>query len=426
MDLIEKILIILALIILNGLFAMSEIAIVSTRKSRLEELLRKGNKKARQVMNLSESPNKFLSTVQVGITSIGILLGVFGGNNVAGNFVGIFLKMGISNPYAHNLAIVFVVIIITFFSIVIGELVPKRIGLTNSEAIALIVAKPMIWLSKFSSPFVWMLSISTEFLVRILNIKKKESSHVTEDEIRALIEEGTTDGTIQEIEQDIVERVFHLGDQRIGALMTNRSDIIWLNLSDNTEITKNKIASDNHSVYPVCNNDIDRILGIVYSKDLFIAMLKKLPLDLKNMIKPVNILPIDLKAYQVLDKFKETKIHYGVVVDEYGTIQGMVTNNDILDALVGDITETDEPEVIKRSDNSWLIDGRLAFFEFIHEFEIETYDYSEGHFDSIGGFVIHQLNAIPKTGDHFIWNGYNFEIVDMDGNRIDKILLTKI
>jgi putative hemolysin len=421
----EQILILVFLIILNGLFAMSEIAIVSSRKSRLEELMRKGSKKAKLVLHLSESPNRFLSTIQVGITLIAILIGVFGGTGLAHELDVRLLNMGMTEPLSYNLSLIIVIFLITFFSIIAGELVPKRIGMTNPESIAMAIAKPMLVLSKIMLPFVWLLSSSTAFIVDLFGIRKKTDSQVTEEEIRALLEEGTEVGEIQEIEQDIVERVFHLGDQRIGALMTHRNDIAWLNTEDPNDANVKIITDNTHSVYPLCDKELDHVLGIIYAKDLLIAMLKEPDLDLRKYVKKVNIVPSDKKAYQVLEKFKETRIHCGLVVDEFGSIEGIISINDILDGLVGDITDMDEPEVIKRPDNSWLIDGKLAFFEFIHEFEIADYDFTGAQFHSIAGFVIHQLKEIPKPGDSFDWGGYHFEIMGMDGNRIDKILLTK-
>lgn len=422
----EQILILVFLILLNGLFAMSEIAIVSSRKSRLEELMRKGSRKAKLVLHLSESPNRFLSTIQVGITLIAILIGVFGGTGLAHELDIRLLNMGMTEPLSYNLSLIIVIFLITFFSIIAGELVPKRIGMTNPESIAMAIAKPMFVLSKIMLPFVWLLSSSTDIIVDLFAIRKKPDSQVTEEEIRALLEEGTEVGEIQEIEQDIVERVFHLGDQRIGALMTHRNDIAWLNTEDPNEANVKIITDNTHSVYPLCDKELDHVLGIIYAKDLLIAMLKEPDLDLRKYVKKVNIVPSDKKAYQVLEKFKETRIHCGLVVDEFGSIEGIITINDILDGLVGDITDMDEPEVIKRSDNSWLIDGKLAFFEFIHEFEIADYDFTGAQFHSIAGFVIHQLKEIPKKGDSFDWGGYHFEIMKMDGNRIDKIHLTKI
>ncbi len=422
---IEQILILVFLILLNGLFAMSEIAVVSSRKSRLEELMRKGNDKAKLVLHLSESPNRFLSTIQVGITLIAILIGVFGGTGLAHEFDTSLFSLGLSEPLSKDLSLIIIIILITFCSIVVGELVPKRIGLTNPESIAMAISKPMLVLSKIMLPFVWLLSVTTEFIVNLFGLRKKTDSQVTEEEIKALLEEGTEVGEIQEIEQDIVERVFHLGDQRIGALMSHRNDIVWLNAEDPNEKNVKIITENTHSVYPLCDRELDNLLGIIYAKDLLIAMLREPDLDLRKYVKKVNIVPSGKKAYQVLEKFKETRIHCGLVVDEFGSIEGIVTINDILDGLVGDITDMDEPEVIKRSENIWLIDGKLAFFEFIHEFEIEDYDFTGTQFISIAGFAINQLKEIPKKGDSFDWGGYHFEIAEMDGNRIDKILLTK-
>jgi putative hemolysin len=421
----EQILILVFLILLNGLFAMSEIAIVSSRKIRLEELVRKGNGRAKLVLHLAESPNRFLSTIQVGITFIAILIGVFGGSGLAHVLNIQLISIGVSASISYNLSMVIVVFLITFCLIIIGELVPKRIGMTNPESIAMTIAKPMLVLSKILLPFVWVLSSVTEFIVNLFGLHKKTDSQVTEEEIKALLEEGTEVGEIQEIEQDIVERVFHLGDQRIGALMTHRNDIAWLNTEDPNDQNVKIITDNTHSVYPLCDKELDHVLGIIYAKDLLIAMLKEPDLDLRKYVKKVNIVPSDKKAYQVLENFKSTRIHCGLVVDEFGSIEGIVTINDILDGLVGDITDMDEPEVIKRSENTWLIDGKLAFFEFIHEFEIENYDFSGAQFNSIAGFLINQLKEIPKTGDSLDWGGYHFEIAKMDGNRIDQILLTK-
>ncbi len=424
---LAQIIIIFILILINGIFAMSEMATISSRRTKLEELVKKGNANAKLVIHLSETPNKFLSTIQVGINLIAILLGVYGSEKFTEKFTVTLIGFGIPEIYSHNLALTLIVLIITYFTIVLGELVPKRIGLMNPEGIAMAMARPMMLVSKIILPFVWLLSVSTDFIVKLFHITRNPDAQVTEEEIKALLEEGTEEGTIQEIEQDIVERVFHLGDQRIGALMTNRNDIVWLNEHDSQEVNLAKISKDTHSIYPLCDNELDDLLGIVYSKDLLIAMLKDPDLDLKKHVKPANLLHSNIKAYQVLEKFKETKVHIGFVVDEYGVIEGVVTINDILDGLVGDITDDpDEPEIVQRADGSWLIDGKLAFFEFIHEFEIESYDFSQDQFHSLGGFVIHKLNEIPKTGDTFDWSGFRFEIVDMDGNRVDKILLTQL
>lgn len=423
---LSQVLIIFILILINGFFSMWEMSVVSSRRSRLDELLRRGNRNAKLVIELSEKPSRFLSTVQVGINLIAILTGVYGSENFTEKFTYTLTVYGVPAHYSHYLALALVVLIITFFTIVLGELVPKRIGLMNPEAIAMALSRPMMLVSKILSPFVWLLTITTEYLVKIFRIKRKSEIPVTEEEIKALLEEGTEEGSIQEIEQDIVERVFHLGDQRIGAVMTNRNDIIWLNLHDTQATTLEKITTDTHSIYPLCDGELDNLIGIVYSKDLLIAMLKDPAINLQQHVKPANLLHNNMKAYQVLEKFKEKRVHIGFVVDEFGVIEGMVTINDILDGLVGDITDPDEPEIIQRADGSWLVDGKLAFFEFLHEFEIEDFDATDDQFHSLAGFVINRLNEIPKTGDTFEWGGFRFEIVDMDGNRVDKILVTRL
>jgi putative hemolysin len=422
----QAFIIIFILLLINGFFAMSEIALVSSRKSRLEELLKKGHKNAKLAIKLSEAPNRFLSTVQVGVTLIAILVGVFSGHEFSRQLSGFFLSLGIPSPFADKLSLILIILIVTFFSIVIGELVPKRIGLSNPENIAMLTARPMMFISGIIKPFIWLLSTVTDALVKLFSIRPRSLSQVTENEIKALLEEGTEVGTIQEIEQDIVERVFHLGDQRIGALMTSRNDIIWLNSEDPVAENITKITSTPHSIYPISEKELDHLLGIIYSKDLLQAVIDNPDLELKKHVKPVNVLPNDQNVYQVLEKFKETRIHFGIVVDEFGSVEGVITLNDILDGLVGDITDMDEPEVIQRTDDSWLIDGKLAFFEFLHEFEIDNDDFTDAQFHTVGGFIIHQLQEIPKTGTLLEWNNYRFEIVDMDGNRIDKILVTKL
>jgi putative hemolysin len=421
---VEELLIIGILIGLNGVFSMSEVSIVTSRKSRLEEMLRRGNQRAKTVLQIADSPNRFLSTVQVGITSIGILNGIFAGATLSGQIAKWLASTGLSPNMSENLAVGLVVVAVTYFSIVVGELLPKRIGMTNPETIALLVARPMLMLSRATAPFVWLLSISTDFFVKLLNIKKHPGSAVTEDEIKALVTEGASVGAIQEIEQDIVERVFHLGDQRIAALMTSRSDLVWLDVNDDLATSRAKIAH-HHSTYPLCERELDRVLGVVHSKDLLVALLGGAPLELRKYLKPVNVLPGSLKAYKALEKFKESKIHHAVVVDEYGAVEGFIVMNDILDALVGDITQDDTAHIVARGHDSWLIDGRLPFFEFLHEFGIRQ-DGSQAGFHTISGLVISVLKRIPQTGDKFEWQGYQFEIVDMDGNRIDKILLTSI
>lgn len=422
----EEILIIILLILLNGLFSMAEISIVSAKKSRLEELLRKGNRNAKKVIYLADNPNKFLSTVQIGITSIGILTGVFGGAAISQNISGLLVDAGVSVRYANDFAITIVVVIITFLSIVIGELLPKRIGMTNPESISLLAAKPMIFLSRITAPFVWLLGITTDFFIRLFGVKRSESSQVTEEEIKALVEEGASYGTIDEIEQDIVENVFFIGDLRIEKLMTVRSDVTWLDINEPEEANIKEMVEHEHSVYPICDKTMDNVLGVVYIKDLFHKIAAGDMIDLRSCIKSALYLPANQKAYKVLEKFKETKIHFGFVVNEYGEVEGIVTINDILDELVGDITNEQEPAVTQREDGSFLMDGKVLFSDMIKTLEIDDYEPIQLEYNTIAGFMLHHLKVIPKAADKLVWRGFTFEVMDMDGNRIDKVLVYKL
>lgn len=420
-----EILIILLLIVLNGVFSMSEIALVSSRKSKLEAQAKKGDYKAQQALNLASSPNRFLSTVQIGITLIGILTGVFSGANITEDIKSFINQYESLRPYSDPIAVSLVVIMITYLSLVIGELVPKRIGLSNPEGISKTMAAPMNLLSKLTSPFIWLLSKSNDFIIRLLGIKPAENS-VTEDEIKALIQEGASEGAIEEIEHEIVKNVFHLGDRRIGSLMTYRQDIIWLDLNADIAINRDKILTHRQTLYPLCNGKIDQVEGIVYSKDLIHSNLDVQLGRLSELKKEALFIPENIKAYLVLELFKEKRIHNGIVVDEYGGIVGMVTINDIFDALVGDISEQTEAEyeIVKREDGSYLVDAQIPFDEFLEYFSIPYPDRKEYNgFNTLGGFAIHTLNNIPQTGDTFSFSNYRFEIVDMDKTRIDKILL---
>jgi len=422
---VEEIAIIAFLIVLNGLFSMAEISIVSAKKSRLEELLRKGNRTAKEVLSLGEHPNKFLSTVQIGITSIGILTGIFGGATISQSIKNVFIDLGVSGIYADKLAIVIVVVIITFFSIVIGELLPKRIGMTDPEAIALLAAKPMIILSRITAPFVWLLGSTTNIFIKLLRVKKSEASQVTEEEIKALIEEGATYGTIQEIEQDIVENVFFIGDLRIEKLMTVRSDVIWLNIDDPIEKSIQKMVDQEHSIYPICDDRIDNVLGVVYTKDMFKQLASHQSINLQSCIREALFIPNNQKAYKALERFRETHNNFGFVLNEYGEVEGIVTINDILEELVGEFTDSEEPTIVRRDDGSLLVDGKTLFYDLIEVLEIDDYEPIQQEYNTVAGFMLHHFKDIPKASDKFSWKGFTFEVMDMDGNRIDKILISR-
>ncbi len=422
-----EILFILGLIALNGLFAMSEIAMVSARRSKLEHSAANGDRKSAQVLSMLSNPGKFLSTVQIGMTFVNIFTGVYSGASIASK-VAVWLDQFPSlQPYSHSLAITLVVILITFFTLVIGEIVPKQIGMIRAEGVARNAAFPMKYFSIFAFPLIWLLTKPGEAIVRILKIKPSFDSKVTEEEIKAIINEGREDGEIQEIEQDIVERVFHLGDRKVGSLMTHRTDLDYLDILDTEEEIKSKIIPGLHSVYPVCEKNLDKVLGIILVKELFTSHLLKEPIDLAKYLKdPLYILENN-SAYEVLEKFREAKQHHGLVVDEYGSVVGLITLNNILEALVGEIPQSDQSEfeIVKREDGSWLVDGQLPFYEFVQEFEIHYFDKTKIKYNTLGGFALSHLRRIPKTGEKFSWRDYEFEIVDMDGNRIDKILVKK-
>lgn len=407
---------------------MSEIALVSSRKSKLESAARQGDAKAERVLGLANSPNRFLSTVQIGITLIGILNGVFSGERLTEDFEAYLMQFESVQPYAHTVSVGLVVLMITYLSLVLGELVPKRIGLSNPEGIAKAMAAPMEWLSTLTAPFIWLLAKSSDIIIKMLRIKQTNQA-VTEEEIKTLIQEGTTGGVIEEIEQEIVENVFHLGDRKITSLMTNRQEVTWLDSSDDPAMNKQKIMEHKHSIYPLCHDSMDNVIGIVYVKDLLGGNLDEQLLDLKSYCREPLYIAENNKAYEVLEKFKEKRVHFGLIVDEYGSMQGIATLNDILDALVGDLSETNEfnYDIFEREDGSFLIDAQLPWEDFLNHFEITADNKKElTGFNTLGGFALHILKDIPETGETFTWQGYRFEIIDMDKSRIDKMLVEKI
>ncbi|NOT52360.1 MAG: HlyC/CorC family transporter [Chitinophagaceae bacterium] len=418
-----EIFILLALIFINGLFVISEIALVSARKSRLESQAEKGDERAKRALDLSNNPEKFLSAAQIGITLIAILTGVYSGERFSRYLEPYIRKIDFLKEYSDTVATTIIVIIVTFLSIVFGELIPKRIGLLRAERIAKWVAGPMNFFARLTHPFMWLLNKSSNLFFRIFNIKRSKDDAVTEEEIKTLIGEGTEAGTIDEAEQHIIERVFHLGDRNITSLMTHRSDIIWFNLDDNEDKIKEKIYREPHSNYPICDGDIDNLKGIVSIKDLYISPDSTL---FKDLMKPALFVPENNSAYQVLEKFKQTRQHSCFIVDEYGTILGLITLNDILEAIVGEMPQPDfsNYEIQKREDGSYLIDGQIPFYDFLTYFEkAEWMNEGEHDFDTLAGFILHELEHIPKTGETLSWKGFKIEIIDMDGHRIDKVLV---
>ena len=418
-----EIFILLALILVNGLFVMSEIALVSARKGRLESMSNKGDLKAKAALHLTENPDKFLSTAQIGITLISILTGVYSGEKFSADLKPFLEKIEFFKPFAETLSTVLIVILVTFLSIILGELVPKRFGLIRAEKIARVVAGPMNFLSSFAYPIVWLLNNITKIIFKLFNIKASSDNAITEEEIKAMITEGSEHGTIEEEEKDIIERVFHLGDRNITSLMTHRTEIVWFDMLDTVQTITEQHDQINYSTYPVCDKTVDDIKGIIYIKDLLKAPPSTV---LKDLAKPALFVPENNSPYQVLEKIKQTKIHSCLIVNEYGTLEGMLTLNDILEAIVGDVPQTgqEEYEIVKRNDGSYLVDAQITFYDFLSRFEkTEWMNEGEHEFDTIAGFVLHELERIPITGETFEWRGFEFEIVDMDGQRIDKLIV---
>jgi putative hemolysin len=397
--------------------------LVSARKVRLEAQANKGDKKAKEALKLANHPDKFISTTQIGITLIGILNGIFSGDRIKGDLVVFFTRFDSVRPYSNAAATAVVVIIITYFSLVLGELVPKRIGLSNPEGISKGLAGLMKFTTYITYPFIWLLTKSTNFIINVFNIRRKDT-HVTEDEIKAIISEGTEQGTIQEAEQEIIERVFHLGDRNITSLMTHRSDIVWVDERDSVKDIKKLTEETVHSIYPVCDGNIDNVRGVVSLKDIFMVPGET---RIKDVMKNAFYVPENNSAYQLLEKFKQKKTHYAFIVDEYGTLQGIITLNDILEAIVGDISEVHEEsfEIIKREDGSYLIDAQIPFYDFLSYFNKTVWmeEEKQEEFDTLAGFILHHMERIPATGDKMNYRGFSFEIIDMDGHRIDKLLV---
>ena len=418
-----EVIILFLLILLNGLLVMSEIALVSARKGRLEGLANKGDEKAKVALALAENPEKFLSTAQIFITLISILTGVYSGEKFSHYFQPFIERIIFLRPYANTIATVLIVIIVTFLSIIIGELIPKRMGMLRAEKIARIVAGPMNFLSVITHPVVWALTRISNLFFFVIRIKKSNDSAITEDEIKAMITEGSESGTIEEEEKEIIERVFHLGDRNITSLMTHRTDIIWFDEKDTVQAAMDKFDTIIYSTYPVCDGIVDEIKGIIHIKDMLKASAGTV---LSTLAKPALFVPENNTAYQLLEKIKSTKIHSCFIVNEYGTLEGMITLNDIMEAIVGDVPQTGQKEygIFERKNGSYLVDAQIPFFDFLNHFEKTDWANEADHdFDTLAGFVLHELEHIPNTGENFSWRGFDFEIVDMDGQRIDKLLV---
>ena len=416
------------LLIANGIFAMSEIAIVTARKSRLQELANNGKAKARAALDLANNPNRFLSTVQVGITLVGILAGAFGGGAIREWLATQLHSIPIIAPYSRSLALGIVVLTITYFSVIVGELVPKRLALGHPESIAMFMAPVMRLLLAVGAPLVHLFTFSTDLVFRLVGKRFDERTVVSEEEITTLLQQGTEAGVFHETEQEMVEAVFQLGDMSARGLMTTRTQIIWLDLNDSVEEIRAKLSDSGHSRFPVCEGSLDNVVGIVQAKDLLTNFLSGKNVELKATMQPADFAPKSMTALQLLDHIKKTSSHIVLVVDEYGGTEGLLTHHDILEAIAGDMplgTTPIEPKAVQRKDGSWLLDGMLSVEEFKELFHIEDLPgEKKDSFQTLGGFLFTQMGRVPSVAESFEWNTLRFEIVDMDGKRIDKVLVS--
>jgi magnesium and cobalt exporter, CNNM family len=425
-----ELVIIIVLIILNGVFAMSETAFVSARKVRLQQWANEGNTKALAALEMANAPNRLLSTVQLGITLIGIVAGAFGGATIAQGLAVYLRAIPWLSAYSDAIAFTSVVIIITYLSMVIGELVPKRIALNNPERIAMLMVTPMRVLSAIASPFIYLLSISTEGILRLIGLRPSSEPPITEEEINVLLEEGTQIGTFAPAEQDMVERIFRLADRRVRTLMTHRPDIVWLDADDPPQAISQRIRESAYSRFPVGRGSLDNVLGMVHVKDLLVQCLADQPLEAQAALQePIYVIE-STSTLKVLELFKQTGQQAALVIQEYGDIEGLITLHDILEAIVGDISsreDVEHPQAVQREDGSWLFDGLLPIEEvkgFLHIRQLP--DEASSDYDTLAGFMLVQLGRIPNTGDHFEWDSYRFEVIDMDGRRIDKVLVQPV
>jgi putative hemolysin len=424
-----EILIILALVILNGVLAMAEMAVVSARESRLEQSAQDGSRGAAEALALARNPNRFLSTVQIGITSIGILSGAFGGATIAEKIAAELHKVAFLAPHSHWLAVAIVVVLITFLSLVLGELVPKRLALDHAESLAMAVAPAMHALATAATPIVLLLSASTDFVLRIFGVRPSAEPEVTHDDIMSMLDQGTEEGVFEEGEQDMVQRILRLGDRGVSTLMTPRTDMVYIDVDATYEQILRKITTHPFSRFPVKQHSPDDVIGYVQARDLLLQRVDGPIFDIRKALQPVLFIPEATSALDALERLKKSVADMAVVIDEYGGVLGLVSMNDILEAIVGDVASSEgesEPEVILREDGSWLLDGMILMDDLKDALGIdELPDEDEGRYDTLSGLMMAQLGRVPVSGDHFTWGGLRFEVVDMDGRRVDKVMVSR-
>lgn len=424
----KEIIIILLLILLNGIFSLAEIALISARKSKLTADAKRGSRSAKRALDMANEPDRFLSTVQIGITLIGILTGLYSGDVLAADFSRILISWGLPAAYTLPIAQVLIVITVTYLSIVMGELVPKRIGLALADRAAKLLAPPMHLLSVVAKPFVWLLSGSTCLIVKLLGIRDQDN-RVTEEEIKSMIQEGAESGEVQEMEQDIMERVLVMGDLKVSSIMTYRKELVCLDIHMSADEVKTIIHDDMYEAYPVIDGTLEDVRGIVTLKSLIVA-LDQPDFSLQQVISQPLYLPDNMTVYKALELLKEQKVGRALVCDEYGSTQGIVTTKDILEGLVGEVgdpTDDEQPYIVERKDSDgWLADGQCPLYEFFTYFECEELSTSAPSCNTLAGLLLECLGHIPEVGEQIVWHHFRFEVVDMDGARIDKVLVIKI
>jgi len=425
----KDVLLLLLLIVLNGIFAMSEIAVVSARRARLIQLAEDGSKGARHALTLASEPTRFLSSVQVGITSIGILNGAIGEGVIAARLRPALEQVPLLAPYADTLSLAIMVAVLTYVSLIIGELVPKRIALIHPETIASVIARPMEVVAGVTRPIVFLLSVSTDSILRLFRVRQAKQPGVTADEIRVMLEQGAEEGVFEPTEHELVTNVLNLDERHVGAVLTPRSNIVYVDIRDSVDTLREKLREQPHSVLPLCEGSLDKVLGFVRSTKVLERFLERGQPDLPSLAEPPLFVPETMTLMKLLEQFKRTHLPIALVVDEFGDVEGLVSFTDVISSIVGDLPMEpgEEPAIVQREDGSWLLDGAVDLDTALRTLEAEAMvnDEDRQHFHTLGGLAMVALGRVPRTGDVFERGDYRFEVVDMDGNRVDRILASR-
>jgi Domain of unknown function DUF21./CBS domain./Transporter associated domain. len=408
---------------------MTEIAIVTSKKMRLEKLKEDGNRRAKYALDLAENPNQLLSTIQIGITLIGVITGAFGGAKISGQLAEYVRRIEVLEPFSEEISMILVVGLTTYLSLIIGELVPKRLGMNNPEKVATLVAKPMYYFAKIGKPLIWLLSKSTDLVLKLLGIRATNRPAVTEEEITQMIEQGVYSGVVEEIEQDMVEQIFYMGDQRLGDILTPRTQIVWIDLDKPLEENLKIMKESAHSKFPVARGSLDNFLGVIHTKKVFEKLIQKESFNLEDCIEDTLVLPVPMKVFQALEALKKSGQHEAIVIDEYGGIEGFVTLHDFMENIVGDMPDKEDladPQIIQRDERTFLADGLVSIDAFRRYFDLDDLPVLRGgnNFHTLGGFITMQVGDIPKVGDYVIVENLKLEVVDMDHVRVDKVMIT--